>query len=222
MIPKKIHYCWLSDEKKPPKIERCMASWAKLEGYQVVHWDMAKAHALKSSWVEQAIAAKNWAFAADYIRLFALWTDGGVYLDTDVEIVKDFGALLEGPLMLGEEGGTGMIEAAVMGAEAGREEMRRVLDSFEAELTRETLPCRMGRVLKGVKLLKSAVLSPKDWRTGKLQVTDETIAIHHFAGSWLSKKERAAQWAGRRFGKWAVPIVRWIGHRFECRSQNVE
>ena len=129
-------------------------------------------------------------------------------------MLKPFDALLARGLLLGEEGGTGDVEAAVIGAEKGSAAIRAVLDSF-GEPTAETLPKRMRRVLAGLPLLPCDYFSARDWRTGRLMVTERTYAVHHFAGSWLSRKERAARWAGQRLGAWAVPVVRWIGHRFE-------
>ena len=200
----------------PDLMMRCVDSWHRfLNGYEFILWDMQKVESIDSTWLKNAINNRQWAFAADYVRLWALYSEGGVYLDSDVEVVKDFSPLMEGPLMLGEEGGSGCIEAAVMGAEAENEAIRRVLDSFENELTCETLPIRMKRTIGGeVSLLPPEVFSPKDWKTGKVRITDATCTIHHFAGTWLSAKERWAQKAGRMLGVWAVPCTRWIFSRF--------
>lgn len=217
MIPKKIHYCWLSGEKMPKKMRRCVESWHRhLADYEFVLWDAKKVSEMPEgrAWIRHWVERKNYAFAADFVRLWALWCEGGVYLDTDVEVLKPLDGLLERELLVGAECGTGDVEAAVLGAEKGSAAIRKVLDSF-GEFTDETLPKRMRRVLADVELLPSEYLSPKSWVTGKLAVTEKTYAIHHFAASWLSAKERLAQWAGRKVGRWAVPVVRWIGHRFE-------
>ena len=211
MIPKKIHYCWLSGEPYPCKIRYCMDSWRRmLDGYEFVLWDSSRASEIDSKWLKSAIREKKWAFAADYIRIWALYSEGGVYLDSDVEILRNVASLLDRPLLLGEEGGTGLVEAAVMGAEAYHPTIKKVLDSFTGEVTDETLPQRMSRIVgMEVKLLDSSVFSPKDWRTGKINITEETYAIHHFAGTWLSAKERWAQRMGRLLGPWAIPCTRW-------------
>jgi len=205
----------------PKKMRRCLSSWRRLlPGYETVLWDgprvereMAADVGFNGDWVRHWLEVGNYAFAADYIRLWALWREGGIYLDTDVEIVKPLDGLLDGELLLGEEGGTGDVEAAVIGAAKGNERIRSVIDSF-GDFTDETLPKRMRRVLPDVELLPGACFSPKSWRTGKVHRTAQTYAIHHFAGSWLSRRERTAQWWGRQVGEWAVPVVRWIGHRF--------
>lgn len=207
MIPKVVHYCWFSGEPYPAKIRRCMDSWNRLEGYEFRRWDR----------VPEGRVFPNHAFAADYVRLYALYHEGGVYLDADVEVLRPFGALLDGELMLGAEGGSGMIEAAVMGAEKGNAVIGRVLASFDESSARadETLPQRMRRVLgEDVELLPEDVLSPKSWKTGQVRLTERTRTIHHFAGTWLSAKERAAKRARQLLGEWAVPCVRWLYARF--------
>jgi len=220
MIPRRIHYCWLSDEPMPKKMLGCMASWKRmLPGCEVVLWDKARVeHAMSenadfnSAWVRYWLAKRNYAFATDYIRLWALWREGGLYLDTDVEIVKPIDGLLDRKILLGEEGGTGDVEAALIGAREGDDEIKSVLDSFSA-ITDETLPKRMKRLLPNVELLPSVYFSPKNLWTGKVAATADTYAIHHFAGSWLSRRERMALWCGRRMGRWSIPVVRWIGCR---------
>ena len=85
MIPKTIHYVWLSGEPYPALIERCMRSWHKhMPDYQLRQWSMADFDIHSVPFVEEACSARKWAFATDYIRLHALYTEGGIYLDTDV------------------------------------------------------------------------------------------------------------------------------------------
>lgn len=95
MIPKKIHYCWLSGEEMPADIKKCMDSWQKLmPDYELVLWDKNKFDIGSVPFVQEACDVKKWAFAADYIRLYALYTEGGIYLDTDVFVKKNFDDLL--------------------------------------------------------------------------------------------------------------------------------
>ena len=103
-MPKIIHYCWLSGEPYPELVQRCMQSWKeKLPDYEFMLWDMNRFDIHSVPWVEQACAAKKWAFAADYIRLYALYNYGGIYLDSDVEVLKSFDDLLELPYFFGRE-----------------------------------------------------------------------------------------------------------------------
>ena len=82
MIPKKIHLCWLSGDDYPAKISKCIESWKKhLPDYEIVLWDTKRFDLSQSQWVSQAFEARKYAFAADYIRFYALYHDGGIYLE---------------------------------------------------------------------------------------------------------------------------------------------
>jgi len=85
MIPRKIHYCWLSGEPLPENLEKCIASWSRvLNDYEIIKWDGQNFDVSSVPFVSEACAARKWAFAADYIRLHALHEEGGIYLDADV------------------------------------------------------------------------------------------------------------------------------------------
>ena len=117
MIPKVIHYCWLSGDPIPEKLQRCMDSWKKfLPDYEFVLWDLERFDIKTSQWVKEAFEARKYAFAADYIRLYAVYNYGGVYMDMDVEVVRPFDDLLASPYILGLESEKG-VEAGVFGAE---------------------------------------------------------------------------------------------------------
>ena len=89
MIPKVIHYCWLSDDPMPEESIRYIESWKKiLTDYEFVLWDKNRFDIESVLWVKEAYYQKKYAFAADYIRLYAVYNYGGIYLDTDVEVVK--------------------------------------------------------------------------------------------------------------------------------------
>ena len=122
MIPKIIHYCWLSGDPYPEKIKRCLASWEKLKfEYQFVLWDWKKCQneGIVNDWVHEAYEKKKYAFASDYIRLYAINKYGGIYLDTDVEIIKSFNHLLNLPYFIGRESIGNRVEIAAFGAEKG-------------------------------------------------------------------------------------------------------
>jgi hypothetical protein len=95
-IPKKIHYCWLSGEPIPKDVLLCMQTWRdKMPEYELVLWDKNKFDINSVDFVREACAAKKWASAADYIRLYALYTEGGIYLDTDVIVKKKLDEFLK-------------------------------------------------------------------------------------------------------------------------------
>lgn len=96
LIPKKIHYCWLSGEKMPADAVKCIDSWKKImPEYEIVLWDKNKFDITSVPFVKEACHVQKWAFAADYIRLYALFTEGGIYMDTDVYVKKNFDDFLQ-------------------------------------------------------------------------------------------------------------------------------
>ena len=98
MISKVIHLCWLSGDPYPEKIKKCIDSWKRvLSDYEIILWDTKRFDLDSSIWVKQAFEAKKYAFAADYIRFYALYHYGGIYMDSDVEVLKSFDDLLHLP-----------------------------------------------------------------------------------------------------------------------------
>lgn len=91
MIPKVIHWCWLSGEQLPEKIQNCVDSWKKiLPDYKIKCWTTKNFDINSVQYVKEAFDQRKWAFCADYIRAYALYTEGGIYLDSDVEVLKSF------------------------------------------------------------------------------------------------------------------------------------
>ena len=131
MIPKIIHLCWLSGDPFPPEIQACLDSWKKyLPDYDIWLWDSKRFDLNSTLWTKQAFEARKYAFAADYIRLFALYTYGGIYLDSDVLVYKSFNDLLDLPYFVGEDY-VHCFEAAVLGAEPGMKWIKDVLDRYD-------------------------------------------------------------------------------------------
>lgn len=104
MIPKKIHYTWFSGEPYPGKVKDCIESWKVLmPGYELILWDTNRIKNINSDFLQEAIRVGKWAFAADFIRLWALYHEGGIYLDTDVLCYKPFDCLLTNECFIGKE-----------------------------------------------------------------------------------------------------------------------
>ena len=116
MIPKIIHFCWLSTDEYPKLIKKCIESWkVKLPDYEFILWDTNRFNVETTIWTQQAYKSKKYAFVSDYIRLLAVYKYGGIYLDTDVEVLKNFDDLLNLPYFIGSQYDS-LIEAAVFGA----------------------------------------------------------------------------------------------------------
>lgn len=214
MIPKKIHYCWLSGDDYPPLVEKCIASWKKImPDYEIVLWDLKKLGEGHPQWVTQAYEAKKYAFAADYIRLYAVYTEGGIYLDSDVEIIKPFDPLLENNSFIGFES-TGDIEPAVFGAVPGTGWIKYCLSHYrdrsflkeDGSYDQTPLPVIVKHYLEDYFSIKiepvqnnpqkvSSELiicpcdffSPMNYHTKRIRLTPRTMTIHHFDGNWVAK-----------------------------------
>lgn len=132
MIPKIIHYCWLSDDPYPEKVQHCIESWKKIiPDYEFVLWDRKRFPIESVMWVKEAYMTKKYAYAADYIRLYALYHYGGIYLDSDVQVFKRFDDLLHLPYFIGKEAYDTREEVAAFGAEKGTTWLKKALDYYE-------------------------------------------------------------------------------------------
>ena len=159
MIPKIIHYCWLSNEPMPAELKRCIRSWHKrMPDYEIKKWDRNNFDINKVPYVAEAVAVKKWAFACDYIRVYALYTEGGIYLDSDVYLRKSldfcranraftavecFPDLMEKIYSMGQVDENGVrknnvgyingiqIQAAVLGAEKGHPFMKECMEYYQ-------------------------------------------------------------------------------------------
>ncbi|MCL1955859.1 MAG: hypothetical protein FWF63_00925 [Fibromonadales bacterium] len=215
MIPKILHYCWIS-EHIPENISKYIQSWNHfMPDYQIIKWDLSNFDIAKSDWVREAVEKKKWAFAADYIRLYAVYNFGGIYLDSDVEVLKPFDDLLDMPYFLGTE--KPLIsplwpEPAIFGAEPKCVWVKDCLDYYEGKkfvnnnkLSTTALNFIVHNILekkyglkqiqnknefddncKEIQLLPDDYFSPKSGRTKKIYITKNTYCIHHFNNSWIT------------------------------------
>lgn len=222
MIPKIIHLCWLSGDPYPAKIEKCIQSWNKnLPDYEIMIWDTKRFDIEKNIWVKQAFEKKKYAFAADYIRFYALYHYGGIYLDSDVEVLKSFNDLLGLPYFMGAEK-AGTIEAAIIGTEQGQDWTKACLNYYadrkfikeDNSLDIRKVPEIMGEVIQKIKpihiltpteaknmdvldfhqeviVMPDIYFSPKIFDSREVIITPETYAIHHYQNSWFSHKAYA-------------------------------
>ena len=211
MIPKKIHYCWFGGNPKPKLAEKCFRSWKKYcPGYEIIEWNEDN-YDLSAAplYVRQAYEAKKWAFVTDFVRLQVVCEQGGIYLDTDVELRKPLEQLLENRAWFGFEDGAHVNTGCGFGAEAGHPVLHEIMEDYReipfllADGSYDILSCpqrntgaflRRGlrqdnsrQTLEGdVLILPSDYLNPKDWKTGEIRITENTLSIHHFGASWYT------------------------------------
>lgn len=219
MIPKIIHYCWLSNEPYPEEIGKYINTWKnKLSDYQFVKWDFSKIKKEDFKWVSDAYDKKKYAFAADFIRCYALYNYGGIYLDSDVEVLKSFNDLLANPYFMCHEYKNSVIEAAIIGAKKNHPFFEYMLKYYEnrnfikedGSCDQHPLPQIMEEIAKkhfNIKNISSPkeidclddknlcilpydFFSPKSTISGKIEVSENTYAIHQFSNTWFPKYYR--------------------------------
>ncbi|SHI46983.1 Glycosyltransferase sugar-binding region containing DXD motif-containing protein [Arenibacter nanhaiticus] len=214
MIPKKIHYCWYGQGKMNDTLQKCIASWhEKLPEYEIIKWDETNTPFHKFPFLKLLYKQKKWSFITDYVRLYSIYTQGGIYLDTDIEILKDFGALLNEKAFVGFqtnlEDSIYPINSAVIGSEKGNS---FVLDCLKETEKKQRLQFNaMGgppivskvlienygldtykeQLLNGVKLLPTSYFYPFSWEETYTKdcIKPETICIHWWQDSWKNKKK---------------------------------
>lgn len=198
MIPKIVHFCWLSNDPYPKLISDCISSWKQhLPDYELMLWNTKRIDVNSNIWLKQAYENKKYAFAADYIRFYALFHHGGIYLDADVEVLRSFDALLGRKEFVGEEA-SGDIEAAVMGTEKGCKWVKQCLDYYQdrpfikqdGSFDTKPVPLLVSKILSmhpEVKIFPYTYFSPKDYNIKRIDVTPDTYCIHHFDGKWVKK-----------------------------------
>lgn len=198
VIPKIIHYCWLSNNPIPEDLKKCMDSWKeKLPDYEFMLWNFDRFDKNSSVWVQQAFDSKKYAFAADYIRLFVVYSYGGIYLDMDIEVLKPFDDLLTQNIMLAYESADRKgIEAGCFGAEKNNAYIGDCLSYYkdrqfiknDGSFDTIPLPSIMESFLpfhKNLDIRDWHFFTNKSYITGLIEATKDSYAVHHFAGSWL-------------------------------------
>lgn len=211
-IPKKIHYFWLGGSPLPEKTLKCIESWKKYcPDYEIIQWNESNYDYKKNEYMYEAYQAKKYGFAPDYGRLDIMYTYGGIYLDTDVEIIKPLDELLINDAFMGFENNE-VAPGLMIGARPGIHELKEAMEIYDkikfknsdGTLNLTPSPIYMTNYLKekglkddgtlqkvgNITIYPKEYFNPKDMLTGSLQITDNTYSIHHFDASWWGEKER--------------------------------
>lgn len=208
MIPKKIHYCWFGGKPLPNDIKQYIKSWKKYcPDYEIIQWNESNYDLEKNDYVKQAYENKKWAFLTDYIRLDVVYEYGGIYLDTDVELVKSLDNLLENKCYMGMEQIGTIATGLGFGAEAGHPFLRKNMLHYEknsflengsfkppicvgvtTKLLRESGLVRENIIqdIDGVMIYPTDYFCPLKMGTDKLTITSNTYSIHHYSASWYT------------------------------------
>lgn len=208
MIPKKIHYCWFGRGEKPENVQKCLASWSKFcPDYQIVEWNEDNFDIDAYRYTREAYDAKKYAFVSDVARVYALYNYGGIYLDTDVEVLKSFDEILNTGIVLGFEE-EDYIATSFMASEPGRNLFKDFLNSYcnscfvlsDGTLQTYTNVKKITMMLEEKGLQRNNQLqkltdeitvypkeyfSPYDYINCIYETTSKSICVHHFYVSWM-------------------------------------
>lgn len=232
MIPKKIHYCWFGRKPLPPKALACIASWRKfLPDYEIIEWNEDNFDVNSIKYTSDAYSAGKYAFVSDFVRFKVLYEYGGLYFDTDVEVIRPMYDVIEaGPFMgfelnpnpKSKQYPCGAVNAGLgLGAEAGMPLYRQILDyyssaQFTIGLHSVTVVYHVSQLLRkwgleckpGIQHVCGVTIYPADWfnpfddGTGRVYKTGNTRTIHWYSKTWMDARIR------RR-----IPFTRFV-HRF--------
>ncbi len=207
MIPKIIHYCWFGNNPKSKLIQKCIASWKRyLPDWEIIEWNEQNYDVRKNRYISAAYEQKKWAFVVDYARFDILNRQGGVFLDTDVEILKKIpDRLLEHEAFTGFESDTTVNPGLVFAAKAAHPMLKEIMAVYEKKRFGERINGRIENIVdivtgildkNGLKkdnsfqLVKGVAVYPKEYfccfnhEIQAFEIREETISIHHYAASW--------------------------------------
>lgn len=232
MIPKIIHYCWFGGKEKPEEAKRCIKSWKNiLPDYQIKEWNESNFDISQNRYVLEAYEVRKYAFVTDYVRLYALATEGGIYMDTDVEVLKSYDQFLHHIAFSGFENNN-YVPTGMMASEKNGLWVTDLLEDYKSrhfikedgtfDMTTNTFTITEYMKKKGlvcnntyqdlpglVTLYPSEYFCPKDHTTGVIFKTENTVCIHHFAASWIPHDT----WSWRRH-KLKLLVAKLFGQGF--------
>lgn len=213
MIPKKIHYCWFGGNPLSEEAKRYIDTWRNYcSDYEIIEWNENNFDVTENDYCREAYEAKKWAFVTDYVRLKVLYIHGGIYMDTDVEIVKTYNNLLNDRMFLCFEDDN-HASIGTIGSEAGHPFLKAMLGLYMSRhflingstdltpnviIATNLLATKYNLKLNGsFQILRDGIsvypmeyFIAKNYKTGDLQITEYTYAIHHYTASWLEVEKR--------------------------------
>ena len=207
MIPKIIHYCWFGGNPLPELALKCIDSWKKyFPDYEIKEWNESNFDLNSCDYIKEAYQSKKWAFVSDYARFKILYEYGGLYFDTDVEIIKDMTKIVETGSIMGTEPTGGIAPGLGLGANPGLGLYKEILDYYDTihfilpngNLNQQTIVKYTTDILlkhgelnssaiteiEGIKIYPPEYFCPQNYYTGEMNITENTCSIHHYTASW--------------------------------------
>lgn len=206
-IPKIIHYCWFGDNPKSKLIDKCINTWKeKLTEYTIIEWNEKNFDINMNNYVKKAYDEKKWAFVSDYARLYALYNYGGIYMDTDMEVLKSFTDISNSKFFIGCEQ-ENIINAAIIGSNKNNKIIKEIMEYYDLKMNNyyRTIPDIVTEIFKkygfvecnkiivlnnGATIYPKEYFYPKDLITHRLNLTKNSYCIHHFDASWMTKYQK--------------------------------
>lgn len=218
MIPKVINYCWFGKKELPIEEKKCIESWKKFcPDYKIVEWNEENYDIKKNKYIKEAYEKEMWAFVSDYARIDIIYNNGGIYFDTDVEVIKPIDDLLHNKMFCGWEENLKNENFVAFGLGFGAEKenpvLKEILEEYEkisfikedGTLNLVACPYYQTKALKkfglddtkrslqklenGIVVYPEDYFSPKSHITGEINITENTYSIHQFSMSWINKKD---------------------------------
>ena len=207
MIPKKIHYCWFGGAQKPAMAQKCIQSWRRFcPDWEIIEWNEHNFDLDCNPYVRYCYDHKKWAFLSDYVRLAVVCRQGGVYFDTDVELVKPLDILLEHQAFYSFENPEMVNTGQGFGAEPNHPTVAAMVSEYEkleadGEGAITLTPCPTLNTaallpfglrldgnrqnVAGAEILPAEYMNPYDEPTGRMNKTENTLSIHWYNKSWI-------------------------------------
>lgn len=237
MIPKVIHYCWFGGAPKPKSMLRCIRSWEKYcPDFEIREWTEKDFDVTQNEYARQAYEEKAWGFVTDYVRLWILYHHGGIYMDTDVQVIRDLTPLLEHKVYVGFERDEFVNLGHGFGAEKGHPFIKAHMEMYDTlrfrneDGTLNKLPiphyttrclreyglqtdCGTVQQLQDIVVYPKEYFSPKSFLTGELTVTPNTYSIHQFDASWFDdrqQEEKRTRWKKAKKKARKAKLKSWL------------
>lgn len=228
MIPKRIHYCWFGNHPKPKLIQKCIASWRQmLPDWEISEWNETNYDVTKNEYIAEAYRQKKWAFVVDYARFDILNEYGGIFFDTDVELLKPIPeSFLLYQAFTGFESDRTVNPGLVYASEADQTVLRSIMSTYENKQFGEKINGRIENIVdivtgvldkKGLKkdnsfqVIEGIAVFPKEYfccfnhEIQAFEIGEETVSVHHYAASWSPWYRKAyfrtIKYAARILGK---------------------